>query len=119
MFPKSLLKVNVAYYYIQNPTEFLFSVVFQPLDELYTNGWVCKLFCETFCSTTFAQDQSSAKTATLDTIVVTASRSEEKLKNVPARLTVIDQKTIEKNPALNLSDLIQRDPSVFVKQRII
>ena len=44
-----------------------------------------------FTSVAFAQDQSSAKTATLDTIVVTASRTEEKLKNVPARLTVIDQ----------------------------
>ena len=69
-----------------------------------------------FSSTTFAQDQSSAKTATLDTIVVTASRTEEKLKNVPARLTVIDQKTIEQNPLLNISDVIQRDPSVYIKQ---
>ncbi|MCH7350455.1 MULTISPECIES: TonB-dependent receptor [unclassified Acinetobacter] len=69
-----------------------------------------------FSSPAFAQDQSSDKTATLDTIVVTASRTEEKLKNVPARLTVIDQKTIEKNPLLNVSDVIQRDPSVYVKQ---
>ena len=69
-----------------------------------------------FCSTTFAQDQSTEKTATLDTIVVTASRSEEKLKNVPARLTVIDQKTIEQNPLLNISDIIQRDPSIYIKQ---
>ena len=69
-----------------------------------------------FSSTTFAQDQSTNKTATLDTIVVTASRSEEKLKNVPARLTVIDQKTIEQNPLLNISDVIQRDPSVYIKQ---
>jgi len=58
----------------------------------------------------------SSVNASLETLVVTASRSEEKLKNVPARLTVIDQKTIEKNPALNLSDVIQQDPSVFVKQ---
>lgn len=69
-----------------------------------------------FSSTTFAQDQSTNKTATLDTIVVTASRTEEKLKNVPARLTVIDQKTIEQNPLLNISDVIQRDPSVYIKQ---
>jgi vitamin B12 transporter len=46
-----------------------------------------------FSSTTFAQDQSSDKTATLDTIVVTASRSEEKLKNVPARINIIEPKT--------------------------
>lgn len=69
-----------------------------------------------FSSPAFAQDQSSDKTATLDTIVVTASRTEEKLKNVPARLTVIDQKTIEQNPILNLSDLVQKDPSIYIKQ---
>ena len=69
-----------------------------------------------FSSTSFAQDQSNDKTATLDTIVVTASRSEEKLKNVPARLTVIDQKTIEQNPILNVSDLVQKDPSIYIKQ---
>jgi vitamin B12 transporter len=50
-----------------------------------------------FSSTTFAQDQSSDKTATLDTIVVTASRSEEKLKNVPARLTVLIKRRLS-NP---------------------
>ena len=63
-----------------------------------------------------AEDQTAVKTSSLDTIVVTASRTEEKLKNVPARISVLDQKTIEKNPALNLSDVIQQDPSVFVKQ---
>ena len=59
-----------------------------------------------FSSTTFAQDQSNDKTATLDTIVVTASRSEEKIENVPASITVIDHKLIEKNPIFNLSDII-------------
>ena len=54
--------------------------------------------------------------ASLDTLVVTATRSEEKIKDVPARISVINQNAIEKNPALNLSDLIQQDPSVYVKQ---
>ncbi|WOE30477.1 MULTISPECIES: TonB-dependent receptor plug domain-containing protein [unclassified Acinetobacter] len=52
----------------------------------------------------------------LDTLVITASRFEENLADVPARLTVIDQKTIEKNPILNLSDIIKHDPSVYIKQ---
>ena len=55
-----------------------------------------------FSSTTFAQDQSSAKTATLDTIVVTASRSEEKLKNVPARINIIEPKILEQSPIASL-----------------
>ena len=58
----------------------------------------------------------SSVNASLETLVVTASRSEEKIENVPARISVIDEKTLEKNPILNLSDIIQRDPSVYIKQ---
>lgn len=66
-----------------------------------------------FSATASAQDSINAS---LDTLVVTATRSEEKIKDVPARISVINQNAIEKNPALNLSDLIQQDPSVYVKQ---
>ena len=69
-----------------------------------------------FSSVVFAEDQTTDQIAQLDTIVVTASRSEEKLKTVPARLNVINQKTIEQNPLLNVSDVLQRDPSVYIKQ---
>jgi len=69
-------------------------------------------------STAFADTQTPSDKATtsLDPIVVTASRSEEKVSQVPARIYVIDQKTIEQNPTLNLSDLVKRDPSIYVKQ---
>ncbi len=70
-------------------------------------------------STAFAAETSSTETApisTLDTIVFTASRSAENIKNVPARLTVIDEKTIEQNSVLNVSDIIQREPAVYIKQ---
>ncbi|MGG2096440.1 TonB-dependent receptor [Acinetobacter haemolyticus] len=69
-----------------------------------------------FSSPAFAQDQSTNKTATLDTIVVTASRSEQKIENVPARITVISKEQIDKNPALNLSDILQQDASIYIKQ---
>ena len=69
-----------------------------------------------FTSVAFAQDQSTDKTVSLDTIVVTASKSPESIKNVPARINVIDDKTIHQNPISNLSDLIQLDPSIYVKQ---
>ena len=69
-----------------------------------------------FSTSVSAQDSSNVVNASLETLVVTATRSEEKIKDVPARITVISKSEIEKNPALNLSDLIQRDPSVFVKQ---
>jgi len=66
-------------------------------------------------SSVFANEQKVAK-ASLDTIVVTATRSAENIENVPARISVIDQKTIESNPILNISELIQRDPSIYIKQ---
>ena len=69
-----------------------------------------------FSSTTFAQDQSSAKTATLDTIVVTASRSEEKLKNVPARINIIEPKILEQSPIASLPQLLQTDASINIVQ---
>lgn len=62
----------------------------------------------------FAEDTTNA--TQLDPIVVTASKSAEKASEVPARISVIDEKTIEQNPALNLSDLIQKDASVYIKQ---
>ncbi|MDH1376256.1 TonB-dependent receptor [Acinetobacter junii] len=67
-------------------------------------------------SAAFAQDQSSAKTATLDTIVVTASRSEEKLKNVPARINIIEPKILEQSPIASLPQLLQTDASINIVQ---
>ena len=61
-----------------------------------------------------AEDTTNA--TQLDPIVVTASKSAEKASEVPARISVIDEKTIGQNPLLNVSDIIQRDPSVYIKQ---
>lgn len=69
-----------------------------------------------FSSTTFAQDQSSDKTVTLDTIVVTASRTEEKLKNVPARINIIEPKILEQSPIASLPQLLQTDASINMVQ---
>lgn len=60
-----------------------------------------------------AQDSVNAS---LDTLVVTATRSEEKIKDVPARITVISKSDIEKNPALNLNDLVKQDAALNVVQ---
>lgn len=67
-----------------------------------------------FSPVIFAEDTTNA--TQLDSIVITASKSAEKASEVPARISVIDEKTIEKNPLLNVSDIIQRDPSVYIKQ---
>nr|WP_298891346.1 TonB-dependent receptor [uncultured Acinetobacter sp.] len=52
----------------------------------------------------------------LETIFVTASKSAQNIKDIPARVTVIDEKTIQQNPIANLSNLIILDPSIYTKQ---
>ena len=51
-----------------------------------------------FSTSVSAQDSSNVVNASLDTLVVTATRSEEKIGNVHARISVIDQNAIKKNP---------------------
>lgn len=67
-----------------------------------------------FSTTIFAQE--TVEVHTLDPIVVTASKTEQNASQVPARINVIDKKTIEQNPALNLSDVLRNDASVSIKQ---
>ncbi|PTV44966.1 TonB-dependent receptor [Acinetobacter oleivorans] len=67
-----------------------------------------------FSPVIFAEDTTNA--VQLDPIVITASKSAEKASEVPARISVIDEKTIGQNPLLNVSDIIQHDPSVYIKQ---
>ncbi|MFW1859746.1 TonB-dependent receptor plug domain-containing protein [Acinetobacter defluvii] len=70
-------------------------------------------------STAFAAETSSTETApisTLDTIVFTASRSAEKIENVPARISVIDEKTIQQSPLTDLGQLLQRDAALNIVQ---
>lgn len=52
----------------------------------------------------------------LDPVVVTVSRSATPLSDTPASVTVISAGEIEKNPARNLSDVIQSDAGIYVKQ---
>ena len=73
-----------------------------------------------FSVTTHAADQQATNdeqnATSLDTIVVTASRTPEKVKNVPARIDVIDQKTIEQSPLADLPMLLEREAGLSIKQ---
>lgn len=53
---------------------------------------------------------------TLDPIVITATRAAEKASAVPATISVIDRKTIEQNPALNLADVLKKETALTAKQ---
>ncbi|MEB3754690.1 TonB-dependent receptor plug domain-containing protein [Acinetobacter sp. MD2(2019)] len=67
-------------------------------------------------STAAQAENTNTSSLQLDPIVVTASKTEEKISQVPARMTVISKSEIDKNPALNLSDVLQRDASIYIKQ---
>lgn len=67
-----------------------------------------------FSPVIFAEDTTNA--TQLDPIVITASKSAEKASEVPARISVISKEEIEKNPISNLSNILQKDASIYIKQ---
>ncbi|WP_111856172.1 TonB-dependent receptor plug domain-containing protein [Acinetobacter oleivorans] len=67
-----------------------------------------------FSPVIFAEDTTNV--TQLDPIVITASKSAEKASEVPARISVISKEEIEKNPISNLSNILQKDASIYIKQ---
>ncbi|OAU97279.1 TonB-dependent receptor plug domain-containing protein [Moraxella catarrhalis] len=65
----------------------------------------------------FAQDtQPTEPTVILDPVIVTASKTDGLLSQTPVRVSVIGAREIRQNPTLNLSDVLQKDASISVKQ---
>lgn len=66
----------------------------------------------------FSAHTQAAKipSATLETIVVTATRSEEKLEDVPARISIIDEPLIEQSPIASFPHLLMSDASINMVQ---
>lgn len=62
-----------------------------------------------------ANTDSSVK-ASLETLVVTASRSEQKISEVPARINIIEPKILEQSPIASLPQLLQTDASINMVQ---
>ncbi len=58
--------------------------------------------------------QNATKADNTDTIVVTATRTEKSLEDVPATVSVIDADQIEREIANNINDLIRYEPGVSV-----
>lgn len=69
-----------------------------------------------FSSSVHANEQTVAQTAKLNTLVVTATRSQEKIENVPARISIVDQKIIEQSPIAQLADLLRSEAALNVVQ---
>ena len=60
-----------------------------------------------------AQDSINAS---LDTLVVTATRSEEKIKDVPARISIIEPQILDQSPIAELPHLLMSDASIDMMQ---
>jgi vitamin B12 transporter len=69
-----------------------------------------------FSTSVSAQDSSNVVNASLETLVVTASRSEEKIKDVPARISIIEPQIIEQSPIAALPDLLMTDAAINMVQ---
>ncbi len=65
-------------------------------------------------SAPFAMAQKSAPPAQLDTVVVTASRSDTRLQDMPLHTTVITQEEIRQSPAQTLDQLLRNVPGLLV-----
>lgn len=68
-----------------------------------------------FSSSVHAAEQKVAQAA-LDTIVVTATRSEEKIENVPARISIIEPKVVEQSAITSFPELLKTDASINMVQ---
>jgi vitamin B12 transporter len=68
-----------------------------------------------FTSASSAAD-TQATTSTLDTIVVTATRSAEKLEKVPARISIIENNVLEQSPITSLPNLLKKEAAINVAQ---
>jgi iron complex outermembrane receptor protein len=62
------------------------------------------------------QEQPAEQPTYEETVVVTASKTEEKLVNAPATLTVISSQTITSSPSQSFADLMRAVPGVNITQ---
>lgn len=66
-----------------------------------------------------ANTETQAKVSTkstLNTIVVTATRSEENIENVPARISIIEPQIVDQSPIASFPQLLKNDASINMVQ---
>lgn len=74
------------------------------------------LACQAQAQAQQAQQAQRAQASQLDTVVVTASRSEQSLRTVTADMTVIDAETIARSGATGVADLLVQVPGVQINR---
>lgn len=64
----------------------------------------------------FSAVAATTPTTSLDTLVITATRSEEKIENIPARISIIEPQIIEQSPIASLPELLKTQAAINVVQ---
>ena len=67
-------------------------------------------------STTVSAESSVNSSVKLQPIVITATRSEEKIENIPARISIIEPHILEQSPIAELPHLLMADASINMVQ---
>lgn len=62
--------------------------------------------------------RSADTVSQLETMVVTATRTQRKLSDIPVAVSVIDKATIDASPARNVDDLLLTEPGISVKRMV-
>ncbi|MGA9699578.1 MULTISPECIES: TonB-dependent receptor plug domain-containing protein [Acinetobacter] len=60
--------------------------------------------------------EKAAVNSSLETLVITATRSEEKIENVPARISIIESDILEQSPIASFPDLLKHDAAINMVQ---
>jgi iron complex outermembrane recepter protein len=81
------------------------------------SSWVLPLFLFLLPSQALAQEDKRppGSPVTMDEVVVTGTRSEEKVERIPANVTVIDQEDIKNSSAKNVPDLLRSQEGIVVR----
>ena len=92
--------------------EHIMSAIFQPTTLVGAIALAMGL-----SSTAFAETSTNVDTITrLDTIVITATRSEENIKDVPARIDIIEPQILQQSPIAELPHLLMGDAAINMVQ---
>jgi len=70
--------------------------------------WMAMVIMLLFSATGFAQEIQSETPYEMDTVVVTAKRTEERLRDVSQNITVFTQKDIAQSGAVSVTDLLKK-----------
>jgi outer membrane receptor protein involved in Fe transport len=65
---------------------------------------------------TFSQDQDSIKQYNLDEVIISATRANTQLKNIPQKVEVIDKTLLQSLPASNMADVLKTTTNLDIIQ---